>query len=153
MKSIFSTGLAGSMMALAMSGAAQAGPASDAFGKCLVESSTGRDRIVFVQWFFTALSVNPNVQAYVTATKEQRADVSRKAVGVLERLVLNECHAEAVAAIRADGAAAIQTSFGVFGQSAAGELMSDPAVTGELNAMSSFMDEAKWEALAKEAKK
>lgn len=147
------TGLAVLAIAASTSGAARAGPASDAFAKCLVQSSTGRDRIVFIQWFFAALSVNPNVQSFSTATKQQRAAVTQQTAEVLQRLVVKDCRAEAIAAIRADGSSAIQTSFEVFGRTAATELMSDPAVSKEMNALGDYIDNTKWNDLLAEAKK
>jgi hypothetical protein len=140
-------------MAASLSSGAHAGPATDAFGTCLVQSSTGKDRIVFVQWFFAALSVNPNVQAYAGSTKEQRAAVTKQTAEVFQRLILTDCHAEAVAAIRQDGTQALSSSFEVFGRSAAVELMSDPAVEKEMSALSDYVDNAKLTALIAEAKK
>jgi len=133
--------------------AAQASPASDAFGTCLVQSSTGKDRVIFVRWFFNALSMNPNVQARATATPEQRAETTRQAADVFQRLVFVDCHAEALTAIRADGQQALETAFSAFGKSAANELMSDPAVAKELGALGNDTDNAKWTALMAEAKK
>src|ERR1700735_3792065 len=102
---------------------AQASPASDAFGRCMVQSSTGKDRVIFVRWFFNALSMNPNVQASTSTTPQQRAETTRQAADVFQRLVFVDCHAEAVAAVRADGQQALESAFEAFGRSAAGELM------------------------------
>ena len=126
---------AGVALALSVAGSAAASPATDTFGKCLVESSTGKDRIIVMQWFFAVLSVNPNVQTYAAATPEQRQAIARQAAGVLQRLVLTDCRTEAVAAIKSDGSHGIQTSFEVFGRMAATELITDPAVQKEMNAM------------------
>lgn len=136
-----------------MSGRAYAGPASDAFGKCIVESSTGKDRIIFVQWFFVALSVNPNVQSLTAITPERRALVTRQAAEVMQKLALIDCRSEAVAAIRQDGSQAMETGFSAFGRAAARELMTDPAVSKELSALTDQTDRAKWNALLEEAKK
>jgi hypothetical protein len=149
---LFKVGLAAAAMAAAISGRAYAGPASDAFGKCIVESSTGKDRIVFVQWFFAALSVNPNVQSFSAITADQRAFVTREAALAMQKLTLVDCHAEAVAALRQDGPHAMQTGFAAFGRVAAQELMTDPAVAKQLSAFAEATDQAKWNALLEEAK-
>jgi hypothetical protein len=49
--------------AVLLSGSAPAfaGPAGDALGKCLTESSTGKDRIIFVRWMFVAFSQHPDL--------------------------------------------------------------------------------------------
>jgi hypothetical protein len=140
-------------LALAVGGQAAASAESDAFGKCLVESSTGKDRVIVMQWFFAALSVNPNVESFSSATPDLRASVTKQAAMVLERLVLVDCRAEAVAAIKHDGPQALETSFEVFGRSAAAELMADPAVTKQMNSISLYTDNNKWAALVDEAKK
>ncbi|MBC6983583.1 hypothetical protein [Caulobacter sp. 17J80-11] len=140
-------------VALGAAGAAHAGPASDAFGKCLVESSTGKDRIVFVQWFFAALSTHPNVSAIASVTPEQRAAYTRQAATVMDRLVLVDCHAEAVAAVQQDGPESMNESFRLFGQAAAGELLSNPAVNKEMSALGAYVDNAKWGELMDKAKK
>jgi hypothetical protein len=146
-------GLAAVAIAIGFANVAQAGPATDAFGKCLVQSSTGKDRTVFVQWFFAALSANPNVKDFATSTKEQREAVTRQTVAVFQRLVLVDCRAEAIAAIRQDGTQALSSSFEVFGRAAAVELMSDPAVQKEMNGLSDYADNQKLGELMEEAKK
>jgi hypothetical protein len=149
---LLKVGLAAAAMAAAISGRAYAGPASDAFGKCIVESSTGKDRIVFVQWFFAALSVNPNVRSLSAVTPDQRAFVTREAAQVMQRLTLVDCHAAAVAALRQDGLEAMRTGFAAFGRVATQELMTDPAVSKQLSAFAEDTDQAKWASLIQEAK-
>jgi hypothetical protein len=139
-------------IAATAAGAAQAGPASDTFGTCLVQSSTGKDRIVFVQWMFAALAANPNVASMANVSPERRAELSRQGAEVMQRLILKDCHAEAVAAIRQDGEQAITASFQLFGQAAARELMSDPAVEKEMSGLDAYLDRARWNALIEEAK-
>jgi hypothetical protein len=134
-------------------GKVHAGSASDAFGKCVVESSMGKDRLVVVKWFFAALSANPNVQSLAAITPEQRAVVIRQAADVIQRLTLIDCHSEAVAAIRQDGSYAMRAGFEALGKAAAMELMSDPTVTKQLSAVNDQSDMAKWNALLEEAKK
>ncbi|MDR3513203.1 MAG: hypothetical protein P4L73_16325 [Caulobacteraceae bacterium] len=152
MKSI-TGGLAALMVALSLASGAAASPQSDAFTKCLTEASTGKDHIVFVQWMFAALSVNSNVQAFSNVTNEQRAALTQQMADIMQRLVLADCRAEAVAAVRQDGQQVFQGSFEVFGRSAMVDLMSDPNVGKQLGALSDRLDTAKWAAFAAEAKK
>lgn len=135
-----------------MASAAQAGPAVDAFGKCLVQSSTGKDRIAFIRWMYAAMSAHPDVRSTSAISPELRNEISAQAGAVMDRLVLNDCHAQAVAAVREGGATAVASSFEVFGRVAMTELMADPSVGKELNALSSHIDEARWNQLAAEAK-
>jgi len=153
MKTVMGCAAAALVLASAAGGAAQASPASDAFGKCLIESSTGKDRILFIRWFFGALSVNPNVSSLATTTQAQRDEAASGAMASMERLVMIDCRKEALAALRQDGPDAMRASFEVFGRTAATELMGDPAVAQELGRLESFSDSAKWGALMEEAKK
>jgi hypothetical protein len=153
MNRVMACGSAALVLALAGGGAAQASAASDAFAKCLVDSSTGKDRMQFIRWFFGALSVNPNVATMATTTQAQRDDAARGAMASIERLVMVDCRKEALAALHQDGPEAMRTSFEVFGRTAAAELMSDPAVGKDLSRLESFSDTAKWSALMQEAKK
>lgn len=125
-------------------GAAQAGPASDAFGACLVQSSTGKDRIIFVQWMFAGISAHPNVTSLSNVTAEQRTAINRQAAAVVDRLVLTDCRGEAIAAIQQDGAQAMTTSFESFGRAAMNELISNPAVDKEMSAIGDYLDSARW---------
>jgi hypothetical protein len=149
MKQIVS-GLTALLIAMALGGQAQAGPASTALAKCLVDSSTGKDHVVFMQWFFAALSVNPSVQSFAATTKDQRNDAARGAAAVFDRLVLVDCRKEAVAAEREDGNASLSTGFEAFGRIAVTELMADPNVTKEMSALGDYLDKPKWTALAAE---
>lgn len=97
--------------------------------------------------------MNPNVQSFSSSTKEQRIVVARQTAAILQRLLLTDCHAEAVAAVREDGQGALSSSFEMFGRAAAQELMSDPAVQKEMGATGSYLDAAKIGALIEEAKK
>jgi len=129
---------------LATCGAAHAGPASDALGKCLVAKSTPQDRVSLVQWYFGALSANPNVKPYTTFTSDQRAAVTKHAVDIMQRLIITDCRQEALTALHQDGAPALQSSFEALGRRAAVELTSDPSVVKEMSSAITYVDPAKW---------
>lgn len=128
-----------------------AGPASDAFGRCLVQSSTGRDRLNLVRWIFAAMAQHPEVKALSSLTPQQRMGYARDAGATVERLLTKDCRAESVAAIREGGPVAFQQAFQLFGQTAVQELITDPAVQGEFAGLANSMDKDALESLAKEA--
>jgi hypothetical protein len=135
-------------------GAARASPETDAFGKCLIQSSTGADRTVFVQWVFAAMSMHPDVQALGTVAPDKRAAIDAKMADVMQRLVLVACRTEAVAAYRQDGPqVAMSTSFETFGRVAASDLFADPKVTAEVASLTSYFDAARWGELVEASKK
>jgi hypothetical protein len=123
---------------------------ADDLSRCLVRSTSAEDRIAFTQWMFSAMSTNPNVAGLANVTTEQRASYSRTTALLMQRLLLEDCRAETIAAIRYEGEATIATSFEVVGRVAMTELMNDPAVAAELNGLGDSLDEARWEELMAE---
>ena len=140
----FATRLATLAGGLAICGAANAGPTSDALSKCMVAKSTPQDRVALVQWYFAALSVNASVKPYTTFTPDQRVAVTKHAVDIMQRLIITDCRQEALTALHQDGAPALQSSFEALGRQAAGELTSDPAVVKQMSSAITYADPAKW---------
>ncbi|MBX9708324.1 MAG: hypothetical protein K2X61_10365 [Caulobacteraceae bacterium] len=129
---------------------ASAGIYADDLSRCLVRSTSAEDRIAFTQWMFSAMSTNPNVAGLANVTTEERASYSRTTALLMQRLLLDDCRAETIAAIRYEGEATIATSFEVVGRVAMAELMNDPAVAAELSGLGDSLDEARWEDLMAE---
>lgn len=133
---------------------AACGPASaqdTPLGKCLVDSSTGKDREAFMKWMFLALAANPSVKSMTTITEAQKADIDRDAAAVMDRLMLKDCRPQAVEALRSGGPSAIEQSFGTFGRIAMTDLMGNPDVKAVLEGLGNYIDKDGWEALGKEA--
>jgi hypothetical protein len=136
---------------LVTSGAARAGVYSDDLSKCLVRSATPTDQTAFVAWAFSAMSAHPAVSQYSNFTQAQRDELNQRVGKLYERLLTVDCHAETVAALKYEGANAMEQSFSVLGQVAFRGLMTDPAVTNVLSGLGKAVDTKKIEALAKEA--
>jgi hypothetical protein len=107
---------------------AAAGVFADELSKCLVRSSSTDDRVLLVQWMFAALSLHPAVQPMVSVKPEQRDVSTKKAGAIFARLLAENCRKESVAALKNEGNAAIGVAFGVLGQVASRDLMSNPNV-------------------------
>jgi hypothetical protein len=137
-------------LGVGLAGAANASPATDAFSQCLVKATSPADRTSLMIWVFTALSAHPAVKPYASVTDAQRADTSRMAARLLERLVTQDCRKETVAAIRADGPGSIKQAFTVLGQVAVGGLVQDPAVTSAMGQVTADLDMSKFQALGQE---
>jgi hypothetical protein len=132
-------------------GLAHAGVYTDEMSKCLVRSATPQDQSDLVVWVFSAMSAHPSVKTYASVTEPQRIEITRKASGLMERLLVVSCRKETVEALKYEGSSAIEQSFGVLGQVAMRGLMSDPSVAQNLATLSEYVDASKFEALAKEA--
>ncbi len=135
---------------LGAAGAAEASPATDDFGRCLVNATSPGDKTGLMVWVFTALAAHPAVKPYATVTDAQRAEVSAGTARLLERLVTVDCRKETLAAIKADGPNAIQQAFTVLGQVAVAGLAQDPAVTKAMAVVTGDLDMSKFQSLGQE---
>lgn len=141
----------GAAMTFWLAGPAQAGVYTDDLSKCLVKSSTVSDQTDLVTWVFVAMTVHPAVQRYSSVTDEQRTASDKTAAALLQRLLTQDCRKEAVEALKYEGQSSIESSFSVLGQVAMRGLMSDPKVAQSMGGLAKFIDNSKFEALAKEA--
>jgi hypothetical protein len=129
---------------------ASAGVFSDDLAKCLVAKAAPADRAALLQWMFTAMSANPAVTGLSNVTPAQRAEHTKAAGLLFQRLMLDDCHKETVVAVKNEGVEAVRQSFGVLGQVAMRDLMNDPAVQKDMAGLGSSLDKARWAELAKE---
>jgi hypothetical protein len=138
-------------VAIAPLSTARAGVYGDDLSRCLVKSTTTDDQMAFMVWMFSALGAHPAVKGYTTFTDAQREAASAKAAALMQRLILEDCRKESVAAIRYEGETAVYAGFNTFGQAAVRDLMNDPAVGKNMSALEKHIDPSRFESLAKEA--
>jgi hypothetical protein len=131
--------------------AARAGIYTDDLAKCLVKSTSASDQKALVVWIFSAMSWHPAIQSYSSMTDGQKDAASRVTAGLMERLLIADCRKETVAAVKYEGGNALQGAFGVLGQVAMRDLMTDPKVNASMAKVGEYMDETKLEDLGKEA--
>jgi hypothetical protein len=136
---------------LLTAGSANAGIYTDEMSKCLVARSSDADKELLVQWMFALMSTNPSVAAMSKVTAADRDSYDRRAAGVFQRLLLQDCRKETVAAIKYEGTGAIRSSFSVLGQVAMANLMGNPATVQELAGFAKYADASKFAELANEA--
>ena len=143
-----STGVAALIvLASALTGPAQAGLYSDALSRCLVSSTTDKDKTELVRWVFGVAALHPDVASISAVSADHRTEMSRTAAGLFQRLLTETCRSQTVEAIKYEGPAAIQLSFQVLGQVAMTALMSHPAVGQGFRQMGEFLDKKKLEEL------
>lgn len=129
----------------------QAGPFSDELSKCLVKSATPADLEIIIRWAFAAMASHPAVKPIVSMTPEQHTEYTRSAAELFQRLMLKDCRPETVAAVKFEGAAALETGFKVFGEVSFRGLTTDPAVAKEFESLGSYADDAAWSQFMKDA--
>jgi len=137
--------------ALCTASAASAGVYSDDLGKCLVAKTSEADKTLLVQWIFSSMSVHPVVARMTSISAEQRRALSGKAGQLYQRLLITDCRTETVAALKYEGENSLESAFGILGQVAMKNLMNDPNVAKEMEALADGIDEAKLRALGQEA--
>jgi hypothetical protein len=115
-------------------------PTVDAFSRCLAESTTGKDRKDFARWLFVSMGAHPSMREISRITPEAAEDASRNAGLLLTKLLADSCPKEAQAAFKAVGAAAMQSAFGVVGQLAMQELMTDKDVAAGMSILEKYLD-------------
>ena len=123
----------------------------DELSKCIVTRTTVDDKAGLIRWMFAAMSANPKIEMMSKVSPEQRTALSLGAGKIIERLLTVDCRTEAVAALKADGPAAVGAAFELLGSVAMREFMSEPAVAAGMAAVSRGADEAKLKALFAEA--
>jgi len=122
---------------------AHAGIYGDDMAKCLVRSTTSKDRGVLVKWIFAAASSNPEVKSMVSVTDRQRNSLNKAIAKMFERLLTVSCRKETQAAYKYEGKATISQSFNLLGQVAGRELFSDPNVTKSVSGLSQYINKDK----------
>lgn len=140
----------GASVCLSATGAS-AGVYADDLGKCLVAKTSPADQKQLVIWIFAAMSAHPDVKQYSNFTDAQRAASMRGAGALLQRLLIEDCRAATVLALKNEGSGAIEPAFGVLGQVAMRGLMSHPDVETSMGELTAGIDNSKFEALMKEA--
>lgn len=125
---------------------------TDKLSQCLVENASPKDQATLMAWMFSAVSANPALKNLAQLSREERDGINRTLAMTFQRLMLEDCRKEVVNAMRAEGSKAIEGAFELMGRRAAEQLLSDPASAAEMEKMSTYLDQAKWEALANEAK-
>jgi hypothetical protein len=130
--------------------AAIAGPFSDDLARCLVSSTTAVDRTNLVRWLFAAISRHPAVASMSSVSSADVEQTTAEVGALMMKLLTESCRERTKAAIKYEGPAALQLSFQVLGQAAAGEIFANPEVEKVMAGLKKHADPKKLEALKEE---
>ena len=119
---------------------ASAGPTVDQLSDCLVKSTTATDKTAVLQWTFVALSVHPDLKAYSNVTDEQKTQLDKKLAQTLQRILVEQCSAQAKAVIQAEGLQAVGDSFQELGSITGEEILKNPEVKQQLKGVVRYLD-------------
>ena len=117
-----------------------AGPYADDLAKCLVRSTTSKDKTVLVQWMFAMASLNPDVRQLSTVTTPQRTELNQRFADMVKALLTKSCLKETRDAVQYEGPTTLETSFSVLGQVAGRELFASPNVAAGMKELEGMLD-------------
>lgn len=117
------------------------GPFTDALSRCIVTSSTATDKTMLVKWIFAVMSLHPAVQPMAAVSDSARTQLNQAMAVIAQRLLTVSCLSEVRAAIKYEGTAAIEVSFGVLGEVAMRDLFDNPRVSAGASAFAQYLDE------------
>ena len=140
------------VMLLAATAPASAGPFADDMAKCLVRATTTADKSSLVQWMFATMSLHPDVKQFAAVKPEQRAALNKRFGDLIVSLLTERCVTESKTALKNEGMSVIESSFNLLGQVAAQELFSHADVASGLADFGKLVDAEKLKKLLDEAK-
>lgn len=135
-----------SLPALFLTLPAIAGPDANALTSCLSDSTSGKDRKDLAKWVFAAMSTHPEIREFAKVTPKVLDQTSSTMGGLVTRLLSEDCAKQTQAAVKNEGAAALQAAFRSLGGLAMQELMTNPDVNTSFGAFEKYLDRKKIEA-------
>ncbi len=137
------------ILAILLHSPVQASPNTDALGRCMSDSTTGKDRKDLAKWFFVGMSAHPELGAIAKASAEDTEGVLRVVGTLITRLISEDCPNEMRAVVKAEGTEGIGVAFEFLGKTAMQELVSNPSVTRVIGGFERYVDKTKMEPIFK----
>lgn len=117
---------------LAVAGAGAQAHAADAsstaLATCLSTSASAGDRTTLVQGVFSAIVMHPDLASIATVDPARRDAIAAGAAQVLQRLVAQDCKAQARAVLADGGLDGVRDALGELGQQALADFTGHPNV-------------------------
>ncbi|MES2489669.1 MAG: hypothetical protein V4607_07735 [Pseudomonadota bacterium] len=136
------------MVFLAFSTPSQAGIYTDDMSRCLVSTTSAKDKADLVRWIFAVTALHPEVSSIAAVTEQQRDSLNQTTAKLIERLLTDACLKQTQEAIKYEGNAALQKSFEVLGQVAMQEMISEPSVEAGFAGFTKYLNAEKFSALS-----
>ena len=142
--------LAVAVVLFASAAPAYAGPHADELSKCLVESTSPKDRAAFVRWMFASAAAHPAVKDLISVSPDAMEQANEDMARMCMTLLAEHCLAESRKAIKYEGATAFESAFRTLGELAGTELFGSAEVSGAMSSFESYLDEEQLAKLAAE---
>ena len=132
------------LVTLVTCNSAFAGPFADAFGKCLVRSTTESAKHKLVTWIFVVASEHPALENKIEITERQKVMTDMNAADIVTNLFTQLCDKEALEAIQYEGDESLQKGFEQLGKVAMQSLMQHRDVTQAITRYTKYFDTRVW---------
>ena len=119
---------------------ASAGETVDQLSNCLVKSTTAADKTTVLQWTFAALSAHPDLKGFSQVSAAQRTQLDQQLAQTLQRILVEQCSAQAKAVVQAEGIQAVGESFQELGSITGEEILKTPEIKQQLNGVLKYID-------------
>ena len=116
-------------------------------GTCMTDSLTWKERKQLAIWVYFAMSAHPEIQPYASVSEEQQDATDRFIGKLITRLMVEDCPAQASAAMQNQNSNAIGKAFEFVGAVAIQELMTNEGVTNTIAGFEKYLDKDKLNAL------
>lgn len=127
-----------------------------ALSACRVRNISSGDRLTLARWAYAIYSEHGQVKDLSTVTPAQRDALSKEAGMILNRLMLQDCRTEAIAALanpKSTRDAVLRQMFDDLFVSAVDALMDEPTVNGVMQGLVAGLNIRGWRELEEEASK
>ena len=126
-----------------------AGPFADEMAKCLVTSTSNRDRNKLLKWMFKIYSDHPEVSYMVDLSDREKKVIDKEMADLFTRLLSEDCFEESKNAQKYEGNIVFVNAFRILGQTAAQGFTGNPDVQRSMKKVYGLMDYKKLDYLGK----
>lgn len=137
------------MAAMMMVPFANAGSIDD-FSSCLVEKTSGEDRLDLIKWMYVGMSGHPTLNSMNSVSNSEKETTNQKMGALFDRLLAKDCATEFKGVYQEHGQAGMQGAFSVLGEVAMAELMQSPEVSNDLMLFTNYIDVNAFEKMLQE---
>ena len=133
------------LVTLVTCNSAFAGPFTDAFGKCLVRSTTENAKLTLVAWIFIISSEHPALENITVISERQKAMADMAVADIVTNLYTKFCEKEALEALQYEGEESMGSAFTLLGKVSMQELMQDKNVSEAMLRYTRYLDRKLWD--------
>ena len=126
-----------------------AGPFGDEMAKCLVTSTSNRDRTKLIKWMFRVYGEHPEVSYMVDLSDREKKVIDKDVANIFTRLLSEDCIDETKKALDYEGENVMFTAFKILGQTAAQGFNNNPDVMKSINKFVELINYEKLDYLGK----